>query len=128
MKFQRLALHALVFALGTSGIFIARDALAAQGAAIQDEGRSQDHDRGGDWDAPPSEFREVRRRGFHDGIEAGRDDFEHHHQPNIERARGYRHPPVPKEAHGDYREGFRSGYDTAFAHFRGDHDRDRDRQ
>jgi len=33
-----------------------------------------EHERGG-WDAPPQEFRDVQRQGFHDGLEAGHDDF-----------------------------------------------------
>ncbi|MGA2351625.1 MAG: hypothetical protein ABSF70_14410 [Terracidiphilus sp.] len=81
-----------------------------------------DHDRGG-WDMPPQEFRDIQRQGFHDGIEAARRDFDHQFPPNIEASREFREPPVPREAREDYREGFRRGYDSAFAHFREGHDR-----
>ena len=36
---------------------------------------AQDRDRDRDWDAPPREFNEVQRRGFHDGIEGARRDY-----------------------------------------------------
>jgi hypothetical protein len=81
-----------------------------------------DHDRGG-WDAPPQEFREVQRQGFHDGIEAGRVDFENHYEPVVERRREFRDPPVAPEFREDYRDGFRRGYNAAFSHFHEDHDR-----
>jgi len=80
-----------------------------------------DHDRGG-WDAPPQEFRDIQRRGFHDGVEAGRHDFESHRPPNVERRQEFRRPPVPPPARDEYREGFRRGYDSAFRHFREDRD------
>ena len=34
--------------------------------------------QGGGWDAPPAEFRAAMQRGFHDGIEGARRDFENH--------------------------------------------------
>ena len=89
------------------------------------QGYGQDHpehDRGG-WDAPPQEFRDVQRQGFHDGVEAGRSDFENHQDPNVNRKRNFRRPPVPPPDRDEYREGFRRGYDMAFSHFREDRDR-----
>jgi hypothetical protein len=85
MTFHRLALPVLALALGTSGMLMAKSGLS-QGNPVQDEGRSHDQDRGG-WDAPPGELREVQRRGFHDGLDAGKEDAEHHHH-NMEN-RGY---------------------------------------
>ena len=76
-----------------------------------------DHDRGG-WDAPPQEFREIQRQGFHDGLVAARNDFDNHNPPNIEERREFRHPPVPDDFKNDYRDGFRRGYNAAFSHFR----------
>jgi hypothetical protein len=120
MTFNRLALPVLAFALGTSGMLMAKSGLP-QGSPI--EGSQHDQDRGG-WDAPPGEFREVQRRGFHDGLDAGKEDAEHHRH-NIEKSRLYRHPPVQSGERDDYRNGFRRGYDAAMSHFSGDHDHDR---
>jgi hypothetical protein len=72
-------------------------------------------DRGG-WDAPPSEFREVQRQGFHDGIEGARKDFDHHRAPNVNGREEYRHPHVDPAVRDDYREGYRRGYDAAMHH------------
>jgi hypothetical protein len=114
MKLHHLALPALVLALGTSAL------LRAQYGQPQDHpqpGYGQDHDRGG-WDAPPPEFRDFQRQGFHDGIEGARKDIENHRPPNVERRDEYRHPHVPPPVRDDYRDGFRRGYDMAFSHFR----------
>jgi Spy/CpxP family protein refolding chaperone len=80
-----------------------------------------DQNRGG-WDAPPQEFRDVQRQGFHDGIEAARSDFQMHRPLSAERRSEFRHPPVSRESRDEYREGFRRGYSSAFSHFREDHD------
>jgi hypothetical protein len=70
----------------------------------------------GGWDAPPREFRDIQRQGFHDGIEGARKDFDHHRAPNVEGRDEYRHPHVPPSARQDYREGFRRGYEAAMNH------------
>lgn len=120
MKLTRLVLPALALALGTSPL------LMAQYGQPQDhpqQAYGQDHhdqDHGG-WDAPPQEFRDVQRQGFHDGLEAGRSDFESRRPPNVERRREFRHPPVPPPARDEYREGFRHGYESAYNHFRDEH-------
>ena len=116
MKITRLALAALALALGSSAL------LMAQYGPPQDrpqQGYGQD--RGG-WDVPPQEFREVQRQGFHDGLEAARNDVENHHHQGVEQRREFRHPPVPPPARDEYRDGFRRGYESAFSHFRDDHD------
>jgi Spy/CpxP family protein refolding chaperone len=118
MKLTRLALPVLVLVLGTSALLRAQ----SQPQDHPQQGYGQDHDRGG-WDAPPQEFREIQRQGFHDGIEAARSDFQNQRPPNAERRNEFRNPPVPGHAHDEYREGFRRGYDMAFSHFREDHDR-----
>ena len=80
----------------------------------------QDHDA---WDAPPHEFREIQRQGFHDGIEGARKDFDNHRRPDVENREEFRHPHVEGSAREDYREGFRRGYERAMAHLMGhDHD------
>jgi hypothetical protein len=120
MKLVRLVLPALVLTLGTSVLFIAQNG-PPQGPPPPGYGQDHpDHDRGG-WDAPPPGFRDVQRRGFHDGIEAGRSDIDRHRPPNVERRAEFRRPPVPPPARGEYREGFRRGYESAFSHFREDH-------
>jgi hypothetical protein len=40
----------------------------------------------------------------------------------VEQRREFRHPPVPPPARDEYRDGFRRGYESAFSHFRDDHD------
>jgi hypothetical protein len=89
----------------------------AYAAAPQDHGYVQDQ---GGWDAPPSEFREVQKQGFHDGIEGARKDFDHHRAPNVNDREEYRHPHVDASVRDDYREGFRRGYDVAMQHLMGE--------
>ncbi len=73
----------------------------------------------GGWDAPPAEFRQIQRQGFHDGIEGARKDFDHHRAPNVNGREEYRHPHVDPSARDDYRDGFRRGYDVAMQHLQG---------
>jgi hypothetical protein len=74
------------------------------------------------WDAFPAEFNDIQRRGFHDGMEGARRDYENHRRPDVNDRDEYRHPHVPPELQDAYREGFRRGYDRAMEHFVGDHD------
>src|ERR1035437_9481176 len=108
MKLFRLAFAALALSLSAPLL------LTAQNWQGQNH---PDHDRGG-WDAPPQEFREIQRRGFHDGLEAAHRDFDNHNPPNIEEKREFRHPQVSDEFQNDYRDGFRRGYNMAFSHYR----------
>jgi ribosome modulation factor len=74
----------------------------------------------GGWDAPPSEFNEIQQRGFHDGIEGARKDYENHRQPNVNNRDEYRHPNnVPKGLRADYRAAFQRGYDAGVRHMMG---------
>ena len=73
------------------------------------------------WDAPPAEFREAQRKGFHDGVEGARKDFDNHRPPNVENRDEFRHPHVPRDEREDYREGFRQGYDRAMSHMNSEH-------
>ena len=101
-----------------------------EGQSMAQPGPPPDHDRG-QWDAPPQEFRDIQRRGFHDGIEAARRDIAEQRPNDLDKKREFREPPVPPEAREEYREGFHRGYDMAFAHFREDHEHhgdDHDRQ
>jgi hypothetical protein len=86
-------------------------------AAVIQEGPGMVEQQG--WDAPPHEFSEIQRRGFHDGVEGARKDFDKHRAPNVEDRDEYRHPHVDHSARDDYREGFRHGYDAAMNHLEG---------
>jgi len=69
-----------------------------------------------DWDRPPDAWDDIRRRGFHDGLDGARKDFENHRQPDVDNRDEYRHPEVPREMWRAYREGFRRGYDVGMSH------------
>lgn len=71
------------------------------------------------WEEPPHEFREVQRKGFHDGIEGARKDFDNHRPPNVNNREEYRHPHVDASMRDDYRDGFRRGYELAMEHLAG---------
>jgi hypothetical protein len=74
----------------------------------------------GGWDAPPPEIaNDTMRRGFHDGIEGARKDYENHRAPNVNNRDEFRHPDVPRELRHDYRMGFRRGYDAGVRHMMG---------
>lgn len=66
------------------------------------------------WDAPPPDYEnDVRRRGFHDGIDAARFDFQNGRHMDFDDAQLYRRPPVPRNLRNDYRQAFSRGYQTA---------------
>ena len=106
MKLNRLAIPVLAITLATPGVLIAQSyAPPAPG-----------YGHSGGWDVPPQEFRDIQRQGYHDGIEGARKDFDNHRRPDVNNRDEYRHPHVPSSARGDYRDGFRRGYDTAMSH------------
>ena len=78
------------------------------------------------WDAPPTEFREAQRKGFHDGVEAARRDFTEQRPPELERKREFREPPVPPEARDEYRDAFRHAYEMAYKHLSEDREHHHD--
>jgi hypothetical protein len=88
-------------------------------AAASPAAAQYDHDH--DWDQPPGEFRDAQRKGFHDGIEGARKDFQNHRPPNVENRDEYRHPSVSHDLRGDYRDGFRAGYERAMSHLNSPH-------
>ena len=73
----------------------------------------------GDWDSAPPEFREWQQRGFHDGVEGAKKDFENHRAPDVRNRDEFRHPHVPGPFRHDYKDGFRRGYDVAVHHMEG---------
>ena len=75
---------------------------------------------GGGWDTVPPEFRAAQQRGFHDGIEGARKDFQNHRPPNVNNRDEYRNPKyIPGPDRRDYRFGFQRGYDVAVRHMYG---------
>ena len=111
MMRNQFAISALAIALSTSGLAMAQPFAAAGSAPLY-----QDHDRDRDWNQPPAEFREIQQRGYHDGIEGARKDYDNHRRPDVNNRDEYRHPHVSDSAKADYREGFRRGYETAWDH------------
>lgn len=115
MKMKWIAVPAVAFALAApSGVLAGR----AYAAAPSPSGFAQERP----WDQPPPEFRDAQRRGFRDGIDAARKDFDHHRHKDAADHDRFRHPPVDRSLHEDYRDGFRRGYDSAMRHMmEGDH-------
>jgi Spy/CpxP family protein refolding chaperone len=112
MKLTRLALSVLALALASSP-------LLAHGASPQDqpkEGAGQPAPARvkAAWEKPPEEFNDVQRQGFHDGVDAARDDFQNQHPQDAEKRNEFHHAPGSKHAREQYLEGFRTGYDLAF--------------
>ena len=82
-------------------------------------GYGQGPDRGG-WDNAPPEFRAAQQRGFRDGIEGARRDFENHRPPNVNNRDEFRNPKfIAPPDRREYRFGFRRGYDVAVRHMYG---------
>lgn len=119
-KMNWFALSALSLSLGAAILATGTAAhgatLASQGPGGPPPGFGQEH---GGWDEPPQELREAQRRGFHDGVEGARSDFDHHRRPDVERRGEFRHPKVPRDLREDYRDGYRKGYERAMSHLMG---------
>ncbi len=72
------------------------------------------------WETAPQEFRAAMQRGFHDGVEGARKDFQNHRPPNVNNRDEFRNPHfiAPPDRH-DYRMGFRRGYQVGVQHIYG---------
>ena len=117
MKAKKFLIPALTLAL-TAGTALANaQYYGPQGPPPPPPG--YDHDRGG-WDQAPQEFRDAMRRGFQDGVNGARKDFDNHRPPNVNNRDEFRRPNfiAPPDRH-DYREGFRRGYAIAVQHIYG---------
>jgi hypothetical protein len=66
--------------------------------------------------APPPPGVQIHDQGIHDGFEAARSDVANNRPPQFARHPRYRNPPVPGPAWGDYRSGFRQGYEQFLRH------------
>jgi hypothetical protein len=86
----------------------------AQEHYYQDHDDDRDRDRG--WEAPPQELQDVARRGFHDGVEGARKDYENHRRPDVRNRDEYRHPDMPRRDRRAYRQGFERGYNVGVEH------------
>jgi hypothetical protein len=111
--FRRLATSSMIVLLLGSGAVISAQYAPPPGPP------QQGYAGQGGWDAPPQEFNEAAQRGFHDGMEGARKDYENHRQPNVNNRDEYRHPNVPHELRHDYRMGFQRGYDAGVRHMMG---------
>lgn len=131
MNLKFATVPALFLFLGASCLVSAK-ALAWQGSPslsagfVQDQDRDRDRDRDrGNWEAPPGEFNDIQRRGFHDGVEGARKDVGNHRRPDVNNREEYRNPDVPRGARRAYRDAFRRGYQQGMSHLMGDRDHDR---
>ena len=85
----------------------------------QQNGYGQPQGPGG-WDSTPPEFREAQQRGFRDGVEGARKDFENHRPPNVNNRDEFRHPNfIQRPDRRDYKFGFKRGYDVGVRHIYG---------
>jgi hypothetical protein len=94
------------------------NARPVHGAIVAPEGYFQDHGR---WDNPPAEMDEMHRKGFHDGVEGARKDFDNHRSPDPHNRDEFRHPHVPDHDREAYRQGFERGYQSAWDHYSSGH-------
>ncbi len=110
MKNKSIAIAALTAALALPAGFMTTAAYAApaQPAVFQER----------PWDQPPDEYRDAQRQGFHDGIEAARRDWQDHRKKDADDHERYKHPPVDRQMHDQYREGFKHGYSEAMHHMK----------
>lgn len=69
-----------------------------------------------DWDAPPREYNEVQRLGYHDGVQGAHHDFDNHRSPDPRNRDEYRDPHVESPLREAYRDAFRRGYEVAASH------------
>lgn len=121
MKINSFAISILVLSLAVPGVTVSK----AKATTPPPGYISAPQEREG-WDVPPTEFREIQRQGYHDGVEGARRDFENHRRPDVNNRDEYRHPHVDASARQDYREGYRRGYENAVNHMMSDHGHDRD--
>jgi hypothetical protein len=122
MNLKLTAIPALALILGASCLVTSEASALPAGSASAGYGQDHDRDRG-NWEAPPGEFNDIQRRGFHDGIEGARKDIGNHRRPDVNNRDEYRNPDVPREMRRAYRQAFRRGYRQAMSHLREDHDR-----
>ncbi|MGI4830031.1 MAG: hypothetical protein ACRYFU_17805 [Janthinobacterium lividum] len=119
----RFAAHVLCTLLfGSTNLTLATAQYQQQGPPPpQGQGYGQGYGPGqgpGGWDAPPQEYSDFQRQGFHDGMQAAHQDAQNQQRPNPTQHMEFRHPRVPPPARNDYRDAFRKGYFMAMHHMR----------
>lgn len=62
------------------------------------------------WAVVPPEYQGAERKGFFDGVEGARKDYQNHRLPDVDNREEYRHPHVRRDEREAYRRGFRRGY------------------
>ena len=105
-----------IASLSGCAAFILLSAPRIQASSPLAPGFAQDRD---DWDRPDNAWNDVQRRGFHEGIEAARDDIANRRRPDADNRYEYRHPRVPRPFRDAYRESFMRGYNVALSHLAG---------
>ena len=115
MRSKRWLVPALTLTLAASAAAASAQYYGPQGPPPPPPGYGQ-----GGWDQAPQEFRDAQRRGFNDGVQGARKDYENHRPPNVNNRDEFRNPKfiAPPDRH-DYREGFRRGYAVAVQHIYG---------
>jgi hypothetical protein len=111
MKTRALTIAALaLFTASTTGVMAAQYYGPPPARYAQEPG----------WEQVPQEFRAAQQRGFRDGIEGARRDFQNHRPPNVNNRDEFRNPHfISPPDRADYRMGFRHGYDVAVRHIYG---------
>jgi hypothetical protein len=71
------------------------------------------------WDASPDGLSDVQRQGFRDGVEGARKDVDNDRRPDVNNRDEYRHPNLPSNLWGPYRDGFAHGYQVAMSRLMG---------
>ena len=93
--------------------------IAPTGAALAQYGYPPPQYGARGWDAPPGELSDFQRRGYLDGVQGAERDYENHRIWNVNNRDEYKHPHVPGNVRGDYRNGFKKGYYAAVSHYQG---------
>jgi len=76
----------------------------------------QGYQQGQRWDVPPSEFNDLNRRAFHDGMEAAHRDWQSRRPLDARRSMMFRRPPTDRWNRDQYRSSFARGYQVAVEH------------
>lgn len=113
MQIKWMSVPALALCLASTGALKAHACPAQPGSGFA---QYQEHpDR---WNEPPDSYNDAQRRGFHEGMEAARQDMQEGRRVDADHHDAYRHPPVEGDLRNAYREGFREGYHRAMDHMR----------
>lgn len=87
----------------------------------------QGYDQGRrDWDDGPRNYeQDFQQRGFRDGFDGARKDYENHRRPNVRNRDEFRDPDfIPRPYRHEYQEGFERGYWTGVRRLIGERDQD----